>query len=78
MLFHKNKEMAKHFFFVAIVTLVLYLCIFCCCFILKVLTDDNKYLHLRIFQALPHTNAGPELASLQKDKTEEEIVAYFG
>ena len=47
-------------------------------YFVKVLTDDNKYLHLRIFQALPHTNAGPELASLQKDKTEEEIVAYFG
>ena len=46
-------------------------------YFVKVLTNTNTYLHLRIFQPLPDTHRGPELTGLQENKTKEDIVKIF-
>ncbi|XP_044522675.1 cystatin-A1-like [Gracilinanus agilis] len=43
----------------------------------KVHTGNNKYIHLKIFEPLPHTNAPLELMDYQCGKTKNEDIAYF-
>ena len=47
-------------------------------YFVKVHVGEEQFVHLRIYQALPHTGAGPALHSQQDGKTREEEIEYFG
>ncbi|XP_035425479.1 cystatin-A-like [Cygnus atratus] len=46
-------------------------------YFIKVQDSDTGYVHLRVFQALPHENQGPRLDSYQTDKTRDDPLIYF-
>uniref|UniRef100_A0A8B9STD6 Cystatin-A n=1 Tax=Anas platyrhynchos TaxID=8839 RepID=A0A8B9STD6_ANAPL len=39
--------------------------------------SDTGYVHLRVFQALPHENQGPSLVSYETGKTRDDPLNYF-
>uniref|UniRef100_A0A8B9TK57 Cystatin domain-containing protein n=1 Tax=Anas platyrhynchos TaxID=8839 RepID=A0A8B9TK57_ANAPL len=39
--------------------------------------SDTGYVHLRVFQALPHENQGPSLVSYETGKTRDDPLEYF-
>merc|ERR1712168_1360503 len=38
---------------------------------------DAEFIHLRVFQALPHTGQGPAVHAVQENKTEACLLSYF-
>lgn len=46
-------------------------------YFIKVHVGNDDHVHVRVFQALPHTGAGPEVHSVQVGKTAEDSVEYF-
>ncbi|XP_035425494.1 cystatin-A-like [Cygnus atratus] len=46
-------------------------------YFIKVQDSDTGYVHLRVFQALPHENQGPSLVSFQTGKTRDDPLTYF-
>ncbi|XP_042644798.1 cystatin-A [Tyto alba] len=46
-------------------------------YFIKVQTSDADYVHLRVFQSLPHENQGPSLVSFQTGKTRDDPLTYF-
>ncbi|NXN31578.1 CYTB protein, partial [Nycticryphes semicollaris] len=46
-------------------------------YFIKVQVSDNEYVHLRVFQALPHENQRPSLVSYQTGKTRDDPLTYF-
>ena len=46
-------------------------------YFVKVKIGGGEYIFLRIFVALPHANAPPELSDVQFGKTESDQIAYF-
>lgn len=46
-------------------------------YFIKVQVSDNEYVHLRVFQSLPHENKGPSLVSFQTGKTRDDPLTYF-
>ncbi|KFU86442.1 Stefin-C, partial [Chaetura pelagica] len=46
-------------------------------YFIKVQVADDDYVHLRVFQALPHENQGPSLVSFQTGKTRDDPLTYF-
>jgi len=49
-------------------------------YFLKVKISDGasaEFIHLRVFQALPHTGQGPAVHSVQENKTEACLLSYF-
>ncbi|KAM6095588.1 Cystatin-A [Chlamydotis macqueenii] len=39
--------------------------------------DDHDYVHLKVFQSLPHENQGPTLVAFQTGKTRDDPLTYF-
>ncbi|KFQ65978.1 Leukocyte cysteine proteinase inhibitor 1, partial [Phaethon lepturus] len=39
--------------------------------------SDVNYVHLRVFQGLPHEDQGPSLVSFQTGKTRDDPLTYF-
>ena len=37
----------------------------------------GKYVHLRVYQPLPHTGLPPELSGIQLNKTADDEITYF-
>ncbi len=37
----------------------------------------GKYVHLRVYQPLPHTGKPAELAGIEEDKTADDEIKYF-
>ncbi|NXN45195.1 CPI1 inhibitor, partial [Rhinoptilus africanus] len=46
-------------------------------YFIKVQVSDSEYVHLRVFQSLPHENQGPRLAAYQTGKTRDDPLIYF-
>ncbi|KFQ61330.1 cystatin-A [Pelecanus crispus] len=46
-------------------------------YFIKVQDGDDDYVHLRVFQSLPHENQGPSLVSFQSGKTRDDPLTYF-
>ncbi|NWT03139.1 CYTA protein, partial [Mionectes macconnelli] len=46
-------------------------------YFIKVQVSDNRYVHLKVFQSLPHENQGPSLVSFQTGKTRDDPLTYF-
>ncbi|NXL83374.1 CYTA protein, partial [Alectura lathami] len=46
-------------------------------YFIKVQVSDDEYIHLRVFQSLPHENQGPSLVSYQTGKTRDDPLTYF-
>eukprot|EP00670_Eutreptiella_braarudii_P006212 CAMPEP_0174285428 /NCGR_PEP_ID=MMETSP0809-20121228/8764_1 /TAXON_ID=73025 ORGANISM="Eutreptiella gymnastica-like, Strain CCMP1594" /NCGR_SAMPLE_ID=MMETSP0809 /ASSEMBLY_ACC=CAM_ASM_000658 /LENGTH=97 /DNA_ID=CAMNT_0015381215 /DNA_START=28 /DNA_END=321 /DNA_ORIENTATION=+ len=46
-------------------------------YFVKVKTDEDQYVHVRIFQPLPHTGAPPEVHSVQVGKSEGDPIGHF-
>ncbi|NWU63937.1 CYTX protein, partial [Pterocles burchelli] len=46
-------------------------------YFIKVQDSDNDYVHVRVFQSLPHENQGPSLVSFQTGKTRDDPLTYF-
>ncbi|XP_019399400.1 PREDICTED: stefin-C-like [Crocodylus porosus] len=46
-------------------------------YLIKVQVGENDYVHIRVFQSLPHENKGPELAGYQTGKTRNDPLNYF-
>ncbi|KAM6144463.1 cystatin-A-like [Phoenicopterus ruber ruber] len=46
-------------------------------YFIKVQVSDDNYVHLRVFQSLPHENQGPSLVSFQTGKTRDDPLTYF-
>lgn len=46
-------------------------------YFVKVQNGENDYVHLRIFEALPHENQGPRLTGYQTGKTRDDPLDYF-
>ncbi|XP_059694136.1 cystatin-A-like [Haemorhous mexicanus] len=46
-------------------------------YFIKVQVSDDKYVHLKVFQSLPHENLGPSLVSFQTGKTKDDPLTYF-
>ncbi|XP_068787198.1 cystatin-A isoform X1 [Struthio camelus] len=46
-------------------------------YFIKVQVSDTMYVHLRVFQGLPHENQGPSLVSYQTGKTRDDPLTYF-
>lgn len=44
---------------------------------LQVQVDDNNFVHIRVFESLPHENKPLTLHDYQADKTEKDELAYF-
>ena len=44
---------------------------------IKALVNDKKYVHLKIYEALPHEKIQPKLISYQLNKTEEDDIKYI-
>ncbi|NXE26044.1 CYTB protein, partial [Ardeotis kori] len=38
---------------------------------------DYDYIHLKVFQSLPHENQGPSLVAFQTGKTRDDPLTYF-
>ncbi|NXE07883.1 CYTB protein, partial [Lophotis ruficrista] len=46
-------------------------------YFIKVQDDDDDYVHLKVFQSLPHENQGPSLVAFQTGKTRDDPLTYF-
>ena len=46
-------------------------------YFIKVNVGDDEHIHVRVFQALPHTGQGPALHGVQTDKSGADPVEYF-
>ncbi|NXC09606.1 CYTB protein, partial [Orthonyx spaldingii] len=46
-------------------------------YFIKVQVSDADYVHLKVFQSLPHENQGPSLVSFQTGKTRDDPLTYF-
>ncbi|NWV01341.1 CYTX protein, partial [Upupa epops] len=46
-------------------------------YFIKVQVSDDSYVHLRVFQYLPHEDQGPSLVSFQTGKTRDDPLTYF-
>ncbi|EPY83890.1 cystatin-B-like [Camelus bactrianus] len=46
-------------------------------FFIKVQVDDEEFVHLRVFESLPHENKPPALASYQTNKARHDELSYF-
>ncbi|NXJ94105.1 CYTB protein, partial [Corythaixoides concolor] len=46
-------------------------------YFVKVQVSDDDYVHLRIFESLPHENQGPRLDGFQTGKTRDDPLTYF-
>ncbi|XP_051478490.1 cystatin-B-like [Apus apus] len=46
-------------------------------YFIKVQDANDDYVHLRVFQALPHENQGPSLVDFQTGKTRDDPLTYF-
>ncbi|XP_062450835.1 cystatin-A-like [Rhea pennata] len=46
-------------------------------YFIKVQVSDSMYVHLRVFESLPHENQGPKLVSYQTGKTRDDPLTYF-
>ncbi|NWS19840.1 CYTX protein, partial [Pachyramphus minor] len=46
-------------------------------YFIKVQVSATTYVHLRVFQSLPHQNQGPSLVSFQTGKTRDDPLTYF-
>ncbi|NXK86079.1 CYTB protein, partial [Formicarius rufipectus] len=46
-------------------------------YFVKVQDSSTEYVHLRLFQSLPHENQGPSLVSFQTGKTKDDPITYF-
>ncbi|NXA05880.1 CYTA protein, partial [Sapayoa aenigma] len=46
-------------------------------YFIKVQVWDTEYVHLKVFQGLPHENQGPSLVSFQTGKTRDDPLTYF-
>ncbi|NXI67414.1 CYTA protein, partial [Anseranas semipalmata] len=44
---------------------------------IKVQVSDTDYVHLKVFQGLPHMNQGPSLVSFQTGKTRDDPLTSF-
>ncbi|NXV57182.1 CYTB protein, partial [Molothrus ater] len=46
-------------------------------YFIKVQVSNSEYVHLKVFQSLPHENLGPSLVSFQTGKTRDDPLTYF-
>ncbi|KAF6384573.1 cystatin B [Rhinolophus ferrumequinum] len=46
-------------------------------YFIKVQVEDNNFVHIRVFESLPHENKPLTLHDYQADKTKEDELAYF-
>ncbi|XP_044522815.1 cystatin-B [Gracilinanus agilis] len=46
-------------------------------YFIKVLVGEEEFIHLRVFQSLPHENKPLELSSYQTNKAKTDELAYF-
>ncbi|NXY35267.1 CYTX protein, partial [Pomatorhinus ruficollis] len=46
-------------------------------YFIKVQVANDDYVHLKVFQSLPHENQGPSLAAFQTGKTRDDPLTYF-
>ncbi|XP_026716930.1 cystatin-A-like [Athene cunicularia] len=46
-------------------------------YFIKVQVSNTDYVHLRVFQSLPHENQGPSLVSFETGKTRDDPLTYF-
>ncbi|NXB10587.1 CYTB protein, partial [Cnemophilus loriae] len=46
-------------------------------YFIKVQISDAEYIHLKVFQSLPHENQGPSLVGFQTGKTRDDPLTYF-
>ncbi|KAM6384682.1 cystatin-A-like [Alca torda] len=46
-------------------------------YFIKVQVSDAEYVHLRVFESLPHENQGPRLDGYQTGKTRDDPLTYF-
>ncbi|NXX42374.1 CYTX protein, partial [Tricholaema leucomelas] len=46
-------------------------------YFIKVQDSDASFVHLRVFEGLPHENQGPSLVSFQTGKTRDDPLTYF-
>ncbi|NXN98635.1 CYTB protein, partial [Rhinopomastus cyanomelas] len=46
-------------------------------YFIKVQVSADSYVHLRVFEGLPHENQGPSLVSFQTGKTRDDPLTYF-
>ncbi|NWW69794.1 CYTB protein, partial [Climacteris rufus] len=46
-------------------------------YFIKVQVSNADYVHLKVFQSLPHENQGPSLVSFQTGKTKDDPLTYF-
>ncbi|VCW70425.1 unnamed protein product [Gulo gulo] len=46
-------------------------------YFIKVQVDDDEFVHLRVFQSLPHENKPLALSSYQTNKAKHDELTYF-
>ncbi|NWY56044.1 CYTA protein, partial [Chionis minor] len=46
-------------------------------YFIKVQVSDTEYVHLRVFQSLPHEKQGPRLDGYETGKTRDDPLIYF-
>ncbi|XP_075620537.1 cystatin-A [Balearica regulorum gibbericeps] len=46
-------------------------------YFIKVRVSDDNYVHIKVFQSLPHENQGPSLVGFQTGKTRDDPLTYF-
>ncbi|NXS01506.1 CPI1 inhibitor, partial [Oxylabes madagascariensis] len=46
-------------------------------YFIKVQNSEDEYVHLKLFQSLPHENQGPSLVDFQTGKTRDDPLTYF-
>ncbi|NXM11859.1 CYTA protein, partial [Ploceus nigricollis] len=46
-------------------------------YFIKVQVSNAEYVHVKVFEALPHENQGPSLVGFQTGKTRDDPLTYF-
>ncbi|XP_061613609.1 cystatin-B-like [Phyllopteryx taeniolatus] len=46
-------------------------------YFIKVHVGGEDYVHIRVFQSLPHVGTGPELADIRESKRHDDAIEYF-
>lgn len=46
-------------------------------YFIKVLVNENKYVHVKVYEPLPYKEENPQLISYQTDKTEDDEIKYI-
>lgn len=46
-------------------------------YFIKVQVDNDNFVHIRVFESLPHENKPLALHDYQADKTKDDALAYF-